>query len=89
MAPICLERWHLSPDCNQCKACRYLAQVGVFHRGAGPYPPLHPHCTCVLRRFVTDGVSEEAFLALVRQADSNGVWAARILARAERLLDRG
>ena len=53
MVPIFLERWYLSSSPNQCAGCRYLAGVGVFHRGEGPYPPLHPHCNCQRRQIVS------------------------------------
>ena len=89
MRPIIRERWHLSAGCRQCEGCRYLAGVGVFHCGAGPYPPLHLGCTCVHRPFVAHGMSEEAFLALVRQADRNGTWADTILAKVGRLREGG
>jgi len=89
IAPIILERWHLGAGCEQSEGCRYLARVGVFHRGMGPSPPLHPQCHCVRRPFVAHGMSEEAFLALVRQADNNGAWVDMILARAERQRARG
>jgi hypothetical protein len=89
MAPIYLERWYVSSSPNQCHGCRYLAGAGVFHRGAGPYPPLHPHCTCVRRQIVSRGMSWAAFNQLVSEADRNGRRAGRILARAESLRDRG
>ena len=89
MVPISLERWYVSSSPSQCNGCRYLAGVGVFHRGAGPYPPLHPHCTCKRRQIVSRGMSVAAFNALVSEADRNGARAGRILARAESLRDRG
>jgi hypothetical protein len=89
VVPIFLERWHLSSSPNQCYGCRYLAGVGVFHRGQGPYPPLHPHCNCTRRQIVSRGMSRPAFLALVAEADRNGARAGRILARAQNLRDRG
>ena len=89
MATIILERWYLSSSPHQCHGCRYLAGLGVFHRGAGPYPPLHPHCTCKRRQMVSRGMSVVAFNALVSEAERNGARAGRILARAENLRDRG
>ena len=89
MVPIFLERWHLSASPNQCHGCRYLAGVGVFGRGAGPYPPLHPHCNCVPRQIVSRGMSWAAFKALVAEADRNGARAGHIQARAQNLRDRG
>ena len=89
MVPISLERWYLARSPSQCNGCRYLAGVGVFHRGTGPYPPLHPHCTCKRRQIVSRGMSAAAFNALVSEADRNGARAGRILARAESLRDRG
>jgi len=89
MVPIVLERWYLSASPHQCHGCRYLAGVGVFHRGAGPYPPLHPQCSCLRRQIVSRGMSVSAFNLLVREADRNGARAGRILARAESLRDRG
>ena len=89
MTPIVLERWSLSSSPNQCYGCRYLAGVGVFHRGAGPYPPLHPHCNCRRRQIVSRGMSVAAFNRLVAEADRNGARAGRIQARAEHLRDRG
>ena len=89
MVPIFLERWELGRSPNTCHGCRYLAGVGVFHRGAGPSPPLHPHCTCRRRQINSRGMSRPAFLALVAEADRNGARAGRILARALNLRDRG
>jgi hypothetical protein len=89
MVPIYLERWYLRSSPHQCHGCRYLASVGVFHRGAGPYPPLHPNCTCVRRLIVSRGMSWAAFNALIAEADRNGRRAWRIAARAESLRDRG
>jgi hypothetical protein len=60
--------------------------VGVFHRGAEPYPPLHEHCTCTRSPIVSRGMSRQAFLVLVGEADRNGRRAARIEARARNLL---
>jgi hypothetical protein len=89
VATIILERWYLSSSPHKCHGCRYLAGAGVFHRGAGPYPPLHPHCTCKRRQIVSRGMSVAAFNALVSEAERNGARAGRILARAETLRDRG
>jgi hypothetical protein len=88
MVPIYLERWELGRSLDTCYGCRYLAGVGLFHRGAGPYPPLHPHCTCRRRQIVSRGMSRPAFLALVAEADRNGARASRILTRALNLRDR-
>ena len=89
MAPISLERWYVAASPGQCAGCRYLAGVGVFHRGQGPYSPLHPHCNCQRRQIISRGMSRPAFLALVAEADRNGVRAGRILTRAQNLRDRG
>jgi hypothetical protein len=89
MVPIVLERWHVGYSNAHCAGCRYLAGVGVFHRGAGPYPPLHEQCTCVRRKIVSRGMSREALLALVAEADRNGRRGGRVQARARNLLRRG
>lgn len=90
MVPIYLERWETGRSVGgQCNGCRYMAGVGVFHRGAGPYPPLHDHCTCQRRLINSRGMSSDAFFALVSEADRNGSRANRILARALNLRDRG
>jgi hypothetical protein len=86
MAPIFLELWSVGYSNAHCAGCRYLAGVGVFHRGAGPYPPLHEHCTCTRSQIVSRGMSREAFLVLVAEADRNGRRAARVQARAVNLL---
>ncbi len=88
MTPISLERWYPGSSPHQCNGCRYLAGVGVFRRGVGPYPPLHPNCTCVRRQIVSRGMSWAAFNALVSEADRNGGRASRILTRAESSRDR-
>ena len=89
MASISLERWQLGASHGAWHGCRYLAGVGVFHRGAGPYPPLNDHCTCARRQIVSRGMSREAFLVLVSEADRNGRRAWRVLSRALSLRDRG
>jgi hypothetical protein len=89
MVPIYLERWYLQPSRDTCLGCRYLAGVGVFHRGAGPYPPLHRHCNCRRRLIVSRGMSFAAFNVLVAEADRNGARAGRVLTRAQNLRDRG
>jgi hypothetical protein len=89
MTSIAIERWVTGYSQNQCHGCRFLAGVGVFYRGAGPYPPLHPHCTCTRQRISTRGMSVAAVNQLTREAEQNGTRAGRILARAERLRDRG
>ena len=89
MVPVYLERWYTQPSRGQCNGCRYLAGVGVFHRGAGPHPPLHPHCNCVRRQIVSRGMSFAAFNTLVSEADRNGARGSRILQRALNLRDRG
>jgi hypothetical protein len=88
MVPIYLERWRLAPSRGTCYGCRYLAGVGVFHPGQGPYPPLHEHCSCRRETVITRGMSLDAFNALVREADRNGRRAARVLSRALNLRDR-
>ena len=60
----------------------------LFHRGEGPYPPLHPYCNCVRRQIVSRGMSRPAFFALVEEADRNGRRVGRTLARALSLHDR-
>jgi hypothetical protein len=86
MAPIVLEQWSVGYSNAHCPGCRYLSGVGVFHRDAGPYPPLHEHCTCTRSPIVSRGMSRQAFLVLVGEADRNGRRAARIEARARNLL---
>jgi hypothetical protein len=81
-----LERWTLGSSNGSCAGCRYLAGVGVFHHGAGPYPPLHEHCTCARRQIASRGMAREAFVQLVSEADRNGRRASRIQARARNLL---
>jgi hypothetical protein len=82
MVPIYLEQWELSPSAGTCYGCVYLAGVGVFHQGVGPYPPLHGHCNCVRRQIVSRGMSAAAFQALVAEADRNGARAGSITQRA-------
>jgi hypothetical protein len=86
MTAIYLERWNVGYSNGSCAGCRYMAGVGVFHRGAGPYPPLHDHCTCARSQIVSRGMSREAFFKLVGEADRNGRRSARIEARARNLL---
>jgi hypothetical protein len=88
MVPISLERWYLQPSRDTCLGCRYMSGVGVFHRGSGPYPPLHRHCNCRRRLIVSRGMSFAAFNVLVAEADRNGARAGRILTRALNLRDR-
>jgi hypothetical protein len=88
MVRIVLERWYVAASPRQCNGCRYLAGVGVFHRGQGPYPPLHPNCNCRRRQIVSRGMSVAAFNRLVAEADRNGARAGRITQRALNLRDR-
>ena len=89
MATIVLERWEPGASNGACYGYRYLTGVGVFQRGDGPYPPLHPHCSRRRRQIRTRGMSWAAFNALVGEADRNGARAGRILGRALNLRDRG
>ena len=88
MVPIYLERWYLNMTDRTCHGCIYLSGVGVFHRGQGPYPPLHDHCNCTRRQIVSRGMSIEAFAALKAEADRNGARAASITQRALNLVSR-
>lgn len=89
MVPIYLETWRLNMTDRTCHGCIYLSTVGVFHRGQGPEPPLHEHCTCSRRLIVSRGMSITAFAALKAEADRNGARAGSIEARARNLLSRG
>jgi hypothetical protein len=83
-----LERWILAPSADTCEGCRYLARVGLFRRGVGPEPGLHPYCNCVRRRVSFRGLSLAAINLLTAEADANGARAGRILTRALNLRDR-
>ena len=88
MVPIYLERWQLNMTDRTCYGCIYLWTVGVFHRGQGPYPPLHSSCNCSRSLIVSRGMSLSAFAALKAEADRNGDRAASIEQRARNLLSR-
>ncbi len=89
MVPVYLETWQLSYSDATCHGCIYLSNVGPFHAGQGPYPPLHEHCACFRVAVVSRGMSVDAFAALKAEADRNGNRAGRILERARNLLYRG